>query len=250
MDTPASITAVTLPEELAPIAVARLAYDRLSDLPAAASAYLCSAEFAEWQQIAHPGRRAEWLGARVCLKQLICQRNGISPRAIQIQKTSRGRPQVVLEGPAPQPQGDCSLTHAQPWAAAAWTDTSHLRLGLDVERISPRLLRVAGSFVSQDDVAFVPRPELEQLTIWWCLKEACSKVWGLGLGAGLQEIGCRETAPGRHELRRADGPPLAAWHWLFDSFVMALCVGTPAPSVITGNSSSSLRSDIPWPCVS
>jgi phosphopantetheinyl transferase len=232
MVTPAELTAVPLPDELAHIAVARLAYDRLTDLPAAAAANLTAAEFAEWECISHPGRRAEWLAARLCLKSLIRQRTGRNdPRTLHVAKNGRGRPQVVIDGPVAQRYGDCSLTHAAPWAAAAWTDRPSVRLGVDVERISDRLQRVAGSFVAADDVALVPRAPLEQLTIWWCLKEACSKVWGLGLGAGLQEIACRETSPGRHELRRAQGPVLYGWHWRFDGFVMALCLGdAPADS--------------------
>jgi phosphopantetheinyl transferase len=119
--------------------------------------------------------------------------------------------------------GDCSLSHAGPWSVAAWTAREREKIGVDVERVSHRLHRAAGAFVSPEDRAGPLRERTEQLAIWWCLKEAASKALGLGLGAGLAEIRCVELEQGMHQVTHASGAKMAGWHTLFDGFVIAVC---------------------------
>lgn len=213
-----------LPTNQDHLILARLDHACLSDLDDLANEYLTGTEWSEFEQCRHPGRRSEWLGARICLKNLLVERGIISdPQQAVVIKGSRGRPQVVRSNDGLPLMGDCSITHAQSYCVAGWTSRPRHRLGVDLELISARLERVRGAFLAKDDAAAKERPALEQLTIWWCLKEAFSKAVGQGLGAGLSEITCRETVPGVHRMRHEAGCEMSGWHWRFDDFVIAWC---------------------------
>jgi phosphopantetheinyl transferase len=217
---------IELPTEFQHVVAGRMEVD----LQASADAFLSRDELAEWTGIGHPARRAEWLAARICLKSLVRERCGIAdPRELSVVKEARGRPRLCAA--CGTTEGDCSLAHAGPWVVTAWTPRCDARLGIDIERIAPRLERVAGAFVSPRDSAAVSRERLHQLAVWWCLKEASAKACGLGLGAGLSEIVCTETTGGRHRIQSDRGPAFDGWHTEFEDFVVAVClVANGAPS--------------------
>lgn len=224
-------TIETLPTHRSDVVAARFDHACLPDLDGLADEFLCGAEWSEFQECRHPGRRSEWLGARICLKSLLLDHGVISdPKQVEVRKSSRGRPQATWQADGTALDGDCSLSHAQSYCVAAWTSRPGCRLGVDIELISARLERVRGVFLARDDEAVRERPALEQLTIWWCLKEAFSKAVGLGLGAGLSEITCRETAPGAHRMRHETGCEMSGWHLRFDDFVIAGCDYCPDSS--------------------
>lgn len=221
MDTP-HLTRLPVPVSLHATAAAVHAGD-LGDVQDLASRILAPEESAEFEALRHAGRRSEWLAARACLKILLCESgHALDPRRVRIRRDQRGRPSVCVAGGDPL-GGDCSLAHAGPWAAAAWTARGDVRLGIDVECETPRLQRIRDLFVSTSDRAAVARPEPRQLTIWWCLKEACSKAVGLGLGVGLAGVECVETAAGCHRVGLSGGEPLAGWHHDCGPYVFALC---------------------------
>lgn len=220
-----SLSLLDLPQGWQHIAAGWLDLRALTDLHAAAHTYLSSREQLQWQMLAHPARRTEWLGARMCLKALVVGRldRNRNPRELTIEKDHRGRPWLCTDPLGQIVVGHCSLAHAATAASAAWTLHPLVHIGIDVEQITPRLLRAAGAFRSPFDTAIVRRPELEQLAIWWTLKEAASKAWGEGLGAGLSEIRCAETTPGHHRVSHSDGRTLAGWHCTFDNYSLAVC---------------------------
>lgn len=223
MDAPFQLIRLPMPA-LPEVAAAVLHTDGLADERALASRILAAEEWVEFESLKHPGRRLEWLAARVCLKTLVRESGQVAdPRDVRITRDERGRPAVSRDGGGPV-GGDCSITHAGSWAAAAWTTRGDLRLGIDLELQTGRLQRIRDLFVSAADRAVVLRPDLRQLTIWWCLKEACSKAVGLGLGVGLAGVECVETAAGCHLVRSPGGEQLMAWHHETDSYVLALCI--------------------------
>lgn len=225
------VLTIDLPAEFQHVSAGRLEIARIDDVPAAANEFLAIGEFEEWQRLGHPGRSAEWLAARICLKKLVSDRGGISDwRAVSVVKDNRGRPRLSLPSAVRRDVelGDCSLAHSGPWAVAAWTPRPQERIGIDIECISPRLHRVAGLFVSPRDRAAVVRPETRQLAIWWCLKEACSKACGLGLGAGFAEMVCTETRVHDHFVLYDRGDGCQGWHAEFEGFIVAVCVRQPS----------------------
>jgi phosphopantetheinyl transferase len=226
-----SLISLDLPCEWRHIAAARVNLCALTDPERAAESFLAPHECADWRALRHPQRRTEWLAARMCLKSLVMDQLQLTdPRGLSVMKDSRGRPWLCTN-PRDVVRGDCSLAHSGAHAAAAWTSNATTRLGIDIEQITPRLHRAAGAFCSHRDTAVACRPELNQLAIWWTLKEAASKAWGQGLGAGLAEIACIETSAGRHRLVHTDGRTLAGWHCAFENSILALGASDPVDGI-------------------
>lgn len=199
---------------------------RLTDMQSAAARFLTPEEQEEYGRLGHPWRRREWLGARVCLKEMLVRRGWIAdPIECRIVKDARGRPRLWFRpGLPPAAVYDCSLSHKARWACACVSSTAGTRVGVDVERVSPRLARLAGAFVHDRDSLIWRRPPEVELTVLWVLKEACSKAVGLGLAVGLADVICEETAEGRHRVRIKDGPVFEARHLVHDGYVIALCL--------------------------
>mgnify|MGYP001569791737 CR=1 FL=1 len=220
-----ALTPLPLGEE--GVEVSLLDMTRLADPASTASRFLTPRERDEYAAMPHPLRRREWLGARVCLKAMLLARGSIGdPAECEITKDSRGRPRLAF---APgRPAGvvsDCSLSHKGRYACACASRTAGTRVGIDIEEVSPRLLRLAGAFVRDGDFVARRDPPEERLAILWALKEACAKAVGGGIGVALGDVVCEETAEGRHRVRTGDGLELHARHVLNDGYVIAMCVG-------------------------
>ncbi len=77
---------------------------------------------------------------------------------------------------------EISITHAFPYAAIAISDR---RIGIDMERFSPKILRVKDKFTYENERGFIPQKKEETfLTIIWSVKESMyklhhSKHWSL-----------------------------------------------------------------------
>jgi phosphopantetheinyl transferase len=197
------------------------------DLESLAQRALTREEQGEYARLRHPGRRREWLAARACLKILLQRRGRIGdPRECAVVKDPRGRPRLAFGPERPADPGyDCSLSHKGRFACAGVAKTLDIRIGIDVEEVSPRLVRLAAAFVHDRDVLIGSRPEAERLTIVWALKEACAKVLGSGLDAAFRGATCVETTPGRHRVTTAGGLALRGQHVVHAGYVIALCIG-------------------------
>ena len=199
----------------------------LADAEAAAAHFLTAGEHAEYARLHLPPRRLEWLGARICLKTLLLRRRWIDdPRDSEVVKDARGRPRLVrLVAGGPDVAYACSLSHKDRFACAAISSAPGLRMGIDIEALSPRLARVAAAFTHDRDVVLARRSPEERLAILWTLKEACSKVLGRGLAMSLLDVTCEEVASGRHRVTTAEGLELRGRHLTHEGYVVALCAG-------------------------
>jgi len=208
------------------VEVGLLDVTRLVTLESLAQAALTRGEHAEYARLVLPKRRREWLAARVCLKTMLLRRGRIGDaRDCAVVKDARGRPRLDFGPELPaEPAYDCSLSHKGRFACAAAAKRPGLRIGLDVEEVSPRLVRLAGAFAHDGDVLLGSRPDAERLAILWALKEACSKAQGSGLDAGFRDATCCETAPGRHHVMTAGGLALRGQHLVHEGYAFALCV--------------------------
>ena len=170
----------------------------------------------------------EWLGARVCLKLMVMRQGRVGdPLRCAVVKDPRGRPRLVFTPElAAGVASDCSLSHKGRFVCAVTSRAAGSRVGVDIEEVSPRLVRLARAFADERDVLLGSRPEEERLTILWALKEACSKVVGRGMAMGLRAVTCEETAPGRHRVQMDNGLELSGWHTIHEGYVVALCSGT------------------------
>jgi phosphopantetheinyl transferase len=209
------------------IDVALLDASALAGAEAAAAHFLTAAEQQEYAQLREPPRRLEWLGARICLKTLLHRRRWIDdPRDCEVVKDPRGRPRLGrLVASGPDVRYACSLSHKDCFACAAISSKPGVRLGVDIETVSPRLTTVAPAFAHDRDVVLGHRSSDERLAILWTLKEACSKVLGRGLTMSLLDVTCEEVAPGRHRITTAEGLELRGRHLEYEGYMVALCVG-------------------------
>ncbi|TWT87363.1 4'-phosphopantetheinyl transferase [Pseudobythopirellula maris] len=171
-------------------------------------AWLTAAERAEHATRGVPARRREWLAGRVLVKQLaIGHQLAASPQDCELRVDAKGRPRLALsEAGAWRDDGrhDCSISHknttAGPVALACLAPEPGQRLGVDIEEVSPRLVKLRAMFEGPEDrLLGEPSPE-QRLTTLWALKEAAAKVIGLGVGVGLTTVACQETAPGEHRI--------------------------------------------------
>lgn len=201
---------------------------RLADAEATASRFLTLQERAEYARLRHPSRRREWLGARVCLKAMLLRRRSVSePTQCEIMKDASGRPWLSFAPGQPASAAfDCSLSHKGRFACACATSRADTRVGIDVEEVSPRLLRLAGAFARDRHSLIRPRPPEERLALLWAVKEACAKAMGGGIGMALGRVVCEETAEGWHQVRAGEGLEFRARHVLHDGYVVALCLRT------------------------
>jgi phosphopantetheinyl transferase len=209
------------------IEVAVLDLTGLVDAEAAAEHFLTAEEHAECARLQQPPRRLEWLGARICLKTMLLRRRWVDdPRDCEVVKDSRGRPRLARRtATGPDVHYECSLSHKDRLACTGISSAPGVRLGVDIEKVSPRLSRLAAAFAHDRDIVLGERSSEERLAILWTLKEACSKVLGRGLAMSLLDVTCQEIAPGRHRVRTAEGLELRARHLTFEPYVVALCVG-------------------------
>jgi len=200
----------------------------LVDMESTAARVLTPEERGEYARLGHPSRRREWLGARVCLKAMLLRRGCVSdPTQCAIMKDARGRPWLSF---APGLPGrivhDCSLSHKGRFACAGASSLADTRIGVDVEKVSPRLLRLAGAFAGDRHSLIRPRPPEERLALLWAVKEACAKATGGGIGMALGHVSCEETAKGRHQVRTSDGLEFRARDFLHEGYVIAMCLRT------------------------
>ena len=172
----------------------------------------------------NPMRRREWVGARAALKILLL-REGIirEPHGCEIRKGADGRPS--LHFPAGQETGrsvDCSLSHKDWYAMAAFTTATDVRLGADLEKISPRLVRLRSHFINEQDSLLASAGEEVGSAVLWAMKEAASKVSGLGLRTGLSNLVCFEKEDRACRIIAPQGPPLEATYFFLEDHVAAV----------------------------
>ena len=65
-----------------------------------------------------------------------------------------------------------SISHNQEWIGLAWSTLNHL--GLDIERINPRIEKITNRFLHDEELIFVKT--LRDKTVVWCIKECLIKL--------------------------------------------------------------------------
>lgn len=113
------------------------------------------------QSIKNPGRRAEFLAARLALIHII-------EEAPNISYSDRGAPQIEHW------QG-ISLSHNRDYAAAM-ASRSH-QVGIDLEAYRTRMIQLAPRYMSKQELhAIGPEAPLEHLAAYWSAKETMIKL--------------------------------------------------------------------------
>ena len=116
--------------------------------------------------ISHDGRRKEWIAGRFLIYQLaklmMLEFNGVYSDEF-------GKPHLY------KTSGHISISHAHPYVTAM-IDTKH-SCGVDIERIRPKLVKLAPKFLSEVEQAQSKNKEAN-LAVSWAAKEALYKLHG------------------------------------------------------------------------
>ncbi|MDR2388965.1 MAG: 4'-phosphopantetheinyl transferase superfamily protein [Tannerellaceae bacterium] len=117
------------------------------------------------EEMRHSRRRQERLAVRVLLKELLGRETPIAYRA-------NGAPYLRDNS------FHISISHTRGFAAVILHRQSPV--GIDMERLNPRILRVRSRFLHPEEEAGIDvRHETEHLLLHWCAKETLFKLIGL-----------------------------------------------------------------------
>jgi phosphopantetheinyl transferase len=122
-------------------------------------------EEALYQSFVAESRKKQWLAYRLLIRELL------KPDEFPVEYDSSGKP--FLAGS----DFHISVTHTDDLAAVIIS--SHAKVGIDIEKIRPRIEKVRDKFLSGEESSMIGKErELEQLTLAWCAKEALYKLYG------------------------------------------------------------------------
>lgn len=117
---------------------------------------------AEISQFTNEKRKLEYLAVRVLLNEVLGEKKSIAYE-------TNGKPYISDHS------WQISVTHTGSYAAIVLHKTA--RLGIDIERIADRVVRVKHKFLSADELAFVDEKAAKtQLALMWSAKEALYKI--------------------------------------------------------------------------
>ena len=114
---------------------------------------------------AHPRRQKEWLASRVLVYSLLQQFTSDTPI---VQRNTHGKP--IFE----QAPYYVSISHSPGLAAVILS--SKYEVGIDVELLSPKALRVADKFLSEDEKNYTCG-EADKTCLYWSAKETLYKMY-------------------------------------------------------------------------
>lgn len=149
-----------------------------------ALAYLNADERACLATFTHTKRRLEWLGGRVAAKRAATRLRANAAQAplpypaLRITNQADGRPLLCLPPAQAATTPQLSISHSGELAVAL--ASSQRPCGLDLQRLSPRIITVRERFASEAEVTLLHTalpnlPEVSALTLLWSAKEALRK---------------------------------------------------------------------------
>lgn len=121
---------------------------------------LFPAELTEFQEIKTDSRKIEFLGVRKLRS--FCGLNSA------IFYTTSGKPHLDASI-----EKEISISHSRNFCALALDSKA---IGLDIEEVNDRILKVSSKFMNEDERAFIPSDDKTELTKLWCMKEAMFKL--------------------------------------------------------------------------
>jgi phosphopantetheinyl transferase len=118
-----------------------------------------------YQSFVAESRKKQWLAYRILIRELL------KPQEFPVEYDSSGKPYLAGS------DFHISVTHTDDLAAVIIS--RFMKVGIDIERIRPRIEKVRDKFISEEESLKIGKErELEQLTLAWCAKEALYKLYG------------------------------------------------------------------------
>lgn len=125
-----------------------------------------SIDLTELSNATHPVKQLEWLASRTCVKYTVEQ---LEHTYCGIEKDPHNNPYLL------DIKGFVSLSHTNEYAVAVVS--LEAEVGIDIERISDKLSRVAHKFLSPPE-RMVAGDDLFKMCVYWCAKESLYKWYG------------------------------------------------------------------------
>jgi phosphopantetheinyl transferase len=117
-------------------------------------------------QIQNENKQLQWYASRHLLNEMLGTLS-------EIMKDETGKP--VLKNSSAQ----ISVSHTANFAAVMLSD--NFSVGVDLETINPKIVRVAGKFLREDEISAIAREEkIEKLILYWSAKESLYKFYSKG----------------------------------------------------------------------
>ncbi|GAB3828390.1 4'-phosphopantetheinyl transferase superfamily protein [Pontibacter rugosus] len=113
----------------------------------------------------HPRRQREWLASRVLAYKLL---EDLTPLPLQLLRNQHGRPYFS------DSRFHVSISHSPALAAVILSDT--YEVGIDIELISPKALRVQEKFLTDQEKNYTLADERETC-LYWSAKETLYKMY-------------------------------------------------------------------------
>ena len=123
-------------------------------------------EWEEYHTISHPQKQLEWLSGRRAMQTLV-ENEGLKYEGMI--KDEYGKPFLKNR------LAEISLTHTAHYIVVA--QHPFRAIGVDLERVAPKLSRVAPKFLSEAESQHAQN-DLTRLCTYWCAKEAIYKLHG------------------------------------------------------------------------
>ncbi len=113
----------------------------------------------------HPKRQQEWLASRLLIYRLL---RLFTPEPLQLFRNEHGKPLLEGEG------FHLSITHSSTLAAVILSD--RYEVGIDVELLHPKVLRVADKFLQEMERTFTA-DDVYKTCLYWSAKETLYKLY-------------------------------------------------------------------------
>lgn len=203
-------------------------------------------EKAELERLRVPKRRAEWLAARLAVKELYRKTSdpatALPDNCIQIKKEESGIPYLSLDGLG-RTGGWLSLSHSEGKVFCALSHNEGVRFGVDLEKVVPRSPGFVHDFFTEKEIQQVEglsgHDQDALVNLIWSAKEAVLKAIGLGLQRDTRQV---EVFAWRYSDRMGGWSPLEIlihfdeinkWKVLWreeSGYMLTLCI-SDAPGV-------------------
>lgn len=193
---------------------------------AGVEASLSAEERMEFSRCRAPQRQAEWLAARWAIKYLMSERGKIARlRECSIRKEPEGRPYAHYfeEGTSGGKRFPVSISHKNGIACVCVSYLSSIRVGIDIESLSPRAWRVRHAFAHPEDGLIAPEDLPKSYAVLWACKEAVTKVMGKGLLMDFKKILIRLLPKSGFRALLSGGDVLRGFFFEYHPYIVAFC---------------------------
>ena len=182
---------------------------------------LSAEELQRVEAFADPKRRREFVLGRAVARLLLSERLAVAPAEVVLKVAESGVVEVAAGGLY------LSISHSGDWAVAA---ASPRRIGVDIERIAPRLPELEQYMLHPDEPSLtevLPLDKERANILCWTLKEATLKAMHRGLAYSPKKLRLDvDFKAGQATVRDAEGCLWEAWFEERDGYYTAVSVAS------------------------